>query len=88
MKLAALQSAGVAGQLAAEAAPDLSPPPRDLSDPGLHNNQSAGGQTQLRGQVPHLPSLESSPGVGEGQHDKNNIKHRSSKLWTTGIEDE
>ena len=88
MKLAALQSAEVAGQLAAEAATGLSPPSGDLSDHWLHDDQSAGGQTQLRGQVPHLPSLERGPGIGEGQQDENNTKHRSSKLWTTGLQDE
>ena len=87
MKLA-LQSAGVAGELAAEAAPGLSPGPGDLSEPGLHDDQPAGGEAELSGQIPHLPSLESGPDIGEGQHDENNTKHRSSKLWTTGIQDD
>ena len=88
MKLGILQSAWVAGELAAEAAPDLSPPPGDLGDPGLHDDQSAGGEAELSGQVPHLPSLETGPDTGEGQYDNNNTKHRSSKLWTTGYQND
>lgn len=87
MKLA-LQSAGVAGELGAEAAPGLGPGPGDLSDPGLHDDHPAGGEVELSDQIPHLPSLERGPDSGEGQHDENNTKHRSYKLWTTGIQDD